>query len=121
MAEQIRRSGAAAWTGAFAALAERQHADAVRHDAAGHALSARERYLHAANSFRAAEYFHPSVPNSMRSWAWPAATRSWPRWPTIPSIEQAWLPWRGQRLPGYWLVPPGADEPGPALMVTSGF
>ena len=122
VAEQIRRSGAAAWTGAFAALAKRQHADAVRHGAAGHALSARERYLHAANSFRAAEYFspfgtgqHAELGLASRD-AFLAAMANDPV-----HVEQVWLPWRDQRLPGYWLVPPGADEPGPTLMVTSGF
>ena len=121
VAEQIRRSGAAAWTGAFAALAERQHADAVRHDAAGHALSARERYLHAANSFRAAEYFTlryrtacGAGPGQPRRVLGRDGQRSRPHRTGVVTLARS--------TPTRLLVgPTGADEPGPALIVTSGF
>ena len=36
-------------------------------------------------------------------------------------VEELWLPWEDQRLPGYWLTPPGCSGPGPTLVATSGF
>lgn len=122
VAAQVRERGASAWTDAFAELAERQHTDAEQFSAAGHRISARERYLHAANSFRAAEYFSPfgtdghvELGIASRT-AFLSAMRHDPV-----HLEELWLPWRGQRLPGYWFVPPGGAEPGPTLMATSGF
>jgi len=122
VAARIRRRGAADWTDAFADLAERQRAEAADCSAAGHLTSARQRYLHAANSFRAAEYFapfgtqrHVELGLASRA-AFLAAMRTDPV-----RLEEMWLPWRGQRLPGYWLVPPGCDVPGPTLIATSGF
>lgn len=122
VAAQIRATGASGWTDAFAELAERQRVEAEQYEAARHGISARERYLHAANSFRAAEYFapfgterHADLGNASRA-AFLAAMRNDPV-----QLEQLWLPWRGQRLPGYLLIPAGVSAPGPTLMATSGF
>lgn len=122
VAAQIRERGASAWTEAFAGLAECQRADAEQYDSSGHGVSARDRYLHAANSFRAAEYFasfgterHIELGRASRS-AFLAAMHRDPV-----QLTEMWLPWRGQLLPGYLLVPPGVSEPGPTLMATSGF
>lgn len=121
-AAQIRQRGAQSWTEVFADLAQRQRDDAQRYDSAGHRISARERYLHAANSFRAAEYFSPfgtdrhvELGEASRA-AFLAAMGDDPV-----RLEPLWLPWRDQRLPGYWLVPPNCTEPGPTLIATSGF
>lgn len=121
-AAQIRDAGAHTWTDTFAELAERQRADADRFAGAGHRRSARERYLHSSNSYRAAEYFAPygtdrHVELGLASRA--AFLTAMAETPT--PIEELWLAWRGQRLPGYWLRPPDASGPGPTLIVTSGF
>ncbi len=120
VAARIRDAGPQSWTDEFAALAERQRADADQRAAAGYGISARERYLQASNSFRAAEYFSPfgadrHVELGLASRAaFLAAMGS-------AGVEQLWLPWRGQRLPGYWFSPPGVLGVGPTLVVTSGF
>ncbi len=121
-ASHIRDAGEQAWTDAFAALADRQRGDAEQHAAAGHRISARDRFLHAANSFRAAEYFSPygtdrhvSLGLASRSSFLAAMAAG------DVAMEELWLPWRGQRLPGYWFAPPGAHGPGPTLIATSGF
>jgi pimeloyl-ACP methyl ester carboxylesterase len=122
VASQIRDAGPQAWTDEFAKLAERQRADAQERSAAGHTVSARERYLHASNSYRAAEYFSPfgtdrhiELGLASRS-AFLAAMAE-----AGTGVEELWLPWRGQRLPGYWFAPPGDSGPGPTLVATSGF
>ena len=120
VAARIREAGPQAWSEEFAALAERQRVDADQRSAAGHHLSARERYLHASNSFRAAEYFSPF--GADRHVELGLASRAAFLAALGPDgVEEIWLSWRGQRLPGYWFVPPGAADAGPTLVATSGF
>ena len=57
LARQIEDGIPASWVGAFAAAGARQEADAARRAARGHAVSAHDQYLVAANSYRAAEYY----------------------------------------------------------------
>ena len=122
MAARIREHGPAGWTDAFAELAERQRSDAQQRASAEHGLSARERYLHAANSFRAAEYFSPfgtqrHVELGLASRAaFGAAMEHDPV-----DMEELWLPWHGQRLPGYWFSSPVSESSVPTLLATSGF
>ncbi|OOK66183.1 hypothetical protein BZL29_7614 [Mycobacterium kansasii] len=122
VAGQIRGTGARGWSDAFAQLADRQCSDATQRATAGHRISARDRYLHAANSYRAAEYFspfgtarHAELGLASRTAFLAAMTEG------CVDVEELWLPWRGQRLPGYWFVPPGSSGPGPTLVATSGF
>ena len=122
VAAEIRAVGPQAWTGAFSALAQRQRADAQQRAAAGHRIGARDRYLQAANSYRAAEYFSPfgSERHVELGLASRAAFLDGMSQGGV-EMEELWLTWRGQRLPGYWLVPPSVLSPGPTLIVTSGF
>jgi dienelactone hydrolase len=121
-AAQIRDAGPQAWTDVFAELAERQRADAQERAAADHRVSAHDRYLHACNSFRAAEYFSPygtdrHVELGLASRAAFVAAMG----VGDIRVEELWLPWRGQRLPAYWFAPPSSGGPGPTLIATSGF
>ena len=122
VAAEIRDAGPQAWTDAFAALAERQEADAQQRAAVGHRIGARDRYFHASNSYRAAEYFSPfgtdrHIELGLASRAAFLAAMA----QGGVEIEELWLPWRGQRLPGYWLAPPSVLPEGPTLIATSGF
>lgn len=124
VAARIRERGAADWTDAFADLADAQRSDAEAAVTSGHHVHAYDRYLHASNSYRAAEYFSPfgtdrHVQLGLASRAaFLAAMRAGSR-----PVEELWLPWRGQRLPGYWFTPSegSSDAPGPTLVATSGF
>lgn len=122
VAARIRDTGAQGWPGAFAELADRQRDDAQRRAAAGHHVSARERYLQAANSYRAAEYLSPFGTNRHVSLglASRAAFLSAMAEGGV-GVEELWLPWRGQRLPGYWFDPPASGGSGRTLLATSGF
>lgn len=116
------KNSAAGWTDAFAALADRQRVDAQGRGEAGHQVSARDRYLHACNSYRAAEYFAPA--GSARHAELGLASRAafLKAAAYLPEdIHEVWLPWEGQRLPAYWCTPPGARDPGPTLLAMSGF
>ncbi|MEO3760419.1 prolyl oligopeptidase family serine peptidase [Mycobacterium sp. B14F4] len=120
VAARIRDAGPQTWSDEFASLAERQRADADERAAAGHATSARERYLHASNSYRAAEYFSPFGTDRHVSLGL-ASRAAFLAGMADAGVEQLWVPWRGQRLPGYWFAPPGATGAGPTLVATSGF
>ena len=122
VAANIRVAGPQAWTDAFAELAERQRADAQECAAVGHRISAHDRFLHACNSFRAAEYFSPfgtdrhvELGLASRAAFLAAMTEG------EIGVEELWLPWHTQRLPGYWFTPPNSSGPGPTLVATSGF
>ncbi|MGE2688882.1 alpha/beta hydrolase family protein [Mycolicibacterium pulveris] len=121
-AARIREAGPHSWTDVFAELADQQRTNAQQLSAAGHRLGARDRYLHAANSYRAAEYFSPfgtdrHVELGLASRAAFLAAMAENR----TEIEEFWLSWRGQRLPGYWFTPQSDGGRGPTLVVTSGF
>jgi len=113
---------AAGWTDAFASLGDRQRADAEARAAAGHGISARDRYLHACNSYRAAEYFAPAGTPRHAELGLASRAAFLAAAPDLAGqVEELWLPWEDQRLPGYWLTPPGCSGPGPTLVATSGF
>jgi pimeloyl-ACP methyl ester carboxylesterase len=57
LAQRIRNGVPASWVAEFAAAGTRQEADAQARAQRGHALSARDQYLVASNSYRAAEYY----------------------------------------------------------------
>ena len=120
VAARIRDAGPQSWTDEFAALAQRQRTDAEERASAGRDVSARERYLHASNSFRAAEYFSP-MGTDRHTELGLASRETFLAAMGAGGVEELWLSWQGQRLPGYWFVPPGAAEAGPTLVATSGF
>lgn len=121
-AARIREAGPHSWTDVFAELADQQRVNAQQLAEAGHRLSARDRYLHASNSYRAAEYFSPfgtdrHIELGLASRATFLAAMAENR----TDIDELWLPWRDQRLPGYWFTPENSSGSGPTLIVTSGF
>lgn len=122
-AARIRERSPGHWTDEFAELADRQFADAKSRAQAGHQVSAREIYLLAANSYRAAEYFSPvgterhnQLGLASRE-AFLAAMRlcDYVFEPLEISVD-------GHVLPGYWITPAAAaGHVGPTLVATSGF
>ena len=57
VAQRIQDGIPESWVKAFASLASKEEADAEERDQKGHQISAREQFLRACNSYRAAEYF----------------------------------------------------------------
>lgn len=115
-------SGPPEWVDRFEALGESQRADGEERARGGHAVSARESLLRAANSFRAAAYFARFGEDRQRRLS--VASRE----AFLAAMEHAdhhfedvGYDFDGRRMPAYWLSPYGGAEPGPTLLAMSGF
>jgi pimeloyl-ACP methyl ester carboxylesterase len=122
VAAAIRAEGPASWTDAFAALGDRQRADAERRASGAHRVSARDLFLMACNSYRAAEYFAPVGSERHRELG-EASQSAFTRSLDLSGVayERVGLELDGLRLPGYWFA---AGTPGASarmLVATSGF
>lgn len=123
LARGITNGDPASWVDAFSAAAARQQADAERRAQRGHAISARDQYLVASNSYRAAEYYTRVVdPRHARYGAQSRACFLAAMAQDGADFEVDWLTLDGLRLPVYRAQPPGADgQPGKTLMIISGY
>lgn len=123
LARRIENAVPASWVEHFAAAAARQEADAAARAARGHRVSARDRYLVASNSWRAAEYYaavdDPAhVPHGLASRkAFLAAMAVQDEW----DFEALELPFGDKSLPACYMRPRGATAPGPTLLLISGY
>lgn len=123
LARRIDDGVPASWVSAFAAAAARQENDARARDERGHAVSAREQYLVASNSYRAAEYYcgiddpcHTQYGLKSRD-CFIAAMRLQDH-----AFEVVWLPVDDRKLPAYYMRPPGGTTgKGKTLMIISGY
>lgn len=122
LVREIGDGDPAAWVEAFARRGEAQEADARSRARAGHVVSARDMYLMACNSFRAAEYYsdvrtvaHRKLGKSSRD-CFRKATEG-----MRCATEEIFVQHRGLRLPAYLFTPPGSSGPNKTLAVVSGF
>ncbi len=120
-AARIRDADPAAWTEVFSEAGKRQSEDAAARAGKGHAISARDQYLVACNSYRAAEYYCP-VDDPLHLEYGMASRQAFLRamqWDRSPCTE-LWFSQAGLRLPAYHIR--GARSAGDRmLMVVSGF
>ncbi len=121
-AAAIRAAGPGSWTSVFAALGEHQRADAERRASAGHSMSARDLFLVASNSYRAAEYFAPIGGERHRELG-EASQEAFTRSLDVSGVayERLELELDGLVLPGYWFGAGGGDAGSAMLVATSGF
>jgi len=123
LARDIENAEPSSWVAAFAAAAARQQADAEARAARSHAVSARDRYLVACNSWRAAEYYTPvgdarHARFGLASRAcFEAAMRLSAEW----ACEAVMLPFAGISLPAFHLRPATEQGPGKTLLIISGY
>lgn len=123
LAREIEDAVPASWVAAFSAAAVRTEKDAKARASRGHAWSARDQYMVASNSYRAAEYYtsvtdprHSEYGLKSRE-CFLAAMRL-----SGQHCDEVWLPFDGMKLPAYYLRPSdAADTPGKTLMIISGF
>ncbi len=122
LARRVENGVPASWVAAFAAAAERQQADAAARAARGHAISARDQYVVACNSWRAAEYYariddpaHARYGLASRA-CFIEAMRLGPC-----GFEEVELPWGESSLPAFYLSPAAASKPGKTLLIISGY
>lgn len=123
LAQRIQNGDPASWITEFAAAGARQQADAQARAQRGHALSARDQYLVACNSYRAAEYYssvqdanHTRLGLQSRD-CFAAAMRAQGH-----PFEAFSLPWGDTPLPAYYFRNPKAGaRPAKTLLVISGY
>ena len=125
LAQRIQNGIPASWVAEFTTAAQRQEADAQARALRGHAVSAREQYLVACNSYRAAEYYcgvlnpeHTRLGRKSRE-CFLAAVRG-------QDVEEVFLPFGGTPLPAYYVrasnQPSGRrGRPGKTLLLISGY
>lgn len=123
LARRIENGEPESWAAAFTAAAQRQEADARVRAARGHRVSARDQYLVASNSFRAAEYYL-GVADPRHA---PAGLKSRECFLAAMKLDghdfdAVSLPFDGLALPAYYLRAPGASGgKGKTLMIISGY
>jgi pimeloyl-ACP methyl ester carboxylesterase len=120
--ELIAAGGQSSWTSVFAALAQRQLADADKRAGAGHLISARDQYLKACNSFRSAEYFSP--PGAPSTQVLGHSTRAAFLQALAAGDQQhteLTCTVDGADLPGLFLPTPAASATRRLLIIVSGF
>ena len=127
LAQRIQNGVPASWVAEFAAVAQRQEADAEARARRGHVVSAREQYLVACNSYRAAEYYcgvqdpeHVRLGSKSRE-CFLAAVRG-----QSADVEEVFLPWGATPLPAYYVraqAPHGYryGRRGKTLLLISGY
>jgi len=120
-ASRIRDADPASWSLEFSEAGRRQSEDATLRARNGHAISARDQYLVACNSYRAAEYYCPV--DDPRHLEYGMASRQaflWSmQWDEASCVE-LWFSHEGLRLPAYHIR--GARSAGDrVLMIVSGF
>lgn len=110
------------WVRAFADLGERQVEDAARRKSRGHGISARDQYLKASNSFRAAEYYtfvdspeHRELGIKSRN-AFIAAMDF-----ARHTFETVEIPFEDMTLPAYFMAPDGSRGKRKTKVMISGF
>lgn len=122
LARTIDNGVPASWVDAFAAAAARQQADAEDRAARGHALSARDQYLVACNSWRAAEYYSPITRADHARYG--LASRACFLTALASGeyqCEALELPFADTPLPAYHLRQRGSQGAGKTLMIISGY
>ncbi|MEZ5606913.1 MAG: prolyl oligopeptidase family serine peptidase [Burkholderiaceae bacterium] len=123
LVQRIKNGDPASWISEFAAAGARQQADAQARAQRGHALSARDQYLVACNSYRAAEYYcgvqdpqHAKLGMQSRD-CFAAAMHAHGA-----PFEAFSLPWGDTPLPAYYFRNPQVGtRAGKTLLVISGY
>ena len=123
LVQRIQNGAPTSWVAEFGAAAQRQEADARERARRGHHISARDQYLVACNSYRAAEYYsgvldpaHALMGRKSRECFLAAVGGSGG------SVEEVSLPWGNTPLPAYYVrasAPRG--RPGKTLLLVSGY
>lgn len=124
LAQRIQNGQPTSWVNEFAAAAARQEDDAQARARRGHALSARDQYLVACNSYRAAEYYcgvldprHAVLGLKSRECFLAAMLRD----PEL-ACEETAMPFGDKLLPAYYFHAPQAGRrQGKTLIVISGY
>ncbi|MGB7293322.1 MAG: alpha/beta hydrolase [Thermodesulfobacteriota bacterium] len=121
-AARIEDGDPLSWVTEFAKLAEHQEEDALKRVAAGHFISARDQFLKACNSYRAAEYYTYAYEPKH----WDLGMKSRDCFHEAMkyvghTYESILLPYKEMRLPVYFMAPESGVEKRKTLLIVSGY
>lgn len=121
-AARIADGDPAGWAAEFSSLGEWQQKDAHKRAAKGHTISARDQFLKASNSFRAAEYYtsphdpvHKELGLKSRYCFGQAMNHAWH------TFEEAMVTYKNVELPVYIMSPSPEPIKRKTLLIVSGF
>lgn len=121
-AARIKDGDPASWSAEFASLGEWQQKDAHKRASRGHTVSARDQFLKACNSFRAAEYYtnpldpvHRELGLKSRYSFGQAMNHVWH------TFEEAMVTYKNVDLPVYIMSPSPEPVKRKTLLIVSGF
>lgn len=122
LAHRIDNGVPASWVAQFAAAAARQEADARSRAERGHAISARDQYMVANNSFRAAEYY-TSIADPMHAQYGLKSRECFLAAMKLQGdpFDIVSLPFGETPLPAYFMRAPGAQGKRKTLLIISGY
>ncbi len=122
LAQRITNGVPASWVAAFAAAAARQEADAQKRASRNHRVSAREQYLVASNSYRAAEYYTGVADPKHAAYGLKSRECFLEAMTLLDHVfEVVSLPYGDKSLPAYYLRPDKANAERKTLMIVSGY
>jgi len=110
------------WVAEFTKLAEHQENDARKRAAAGHVISARDQFLKACNSYRAAEYYTYSYESRHRELGLKSRDCFGAAMKYVDhTFESILLPYKDMQLPVYFLAPEREVKKRKTLLIVSGY
>ncbi|MFQ5787422.1 MAG: alpha/beta hydrolase family protein [Thermodesulfobacteriota bacterium] len=110
------------WVTEFTKLAEHQENDAFERAAAGHFISARDLFLKACNSYRAAEYYTYSYEQKHRDLGMKSRDCFHEAMKYVGhTFESLMLPYKEMRLPVYFMAPETEIKKRKTLLIVSGY
>jgi hypothetical protein len=121
-AARIEDGDPLSWVTEFTKLAEHQEEDALKRVAAGHFISARDQFLKACNSYRAAEYYTYSYEPKHRDLGIKSRDCFHEAMKYVGhTFESILLPYKEMRLPVYFMAPESEVKKRKTLLIVSGY
>ena len=124
IAGDIKEGDAESWYNAWSSYADRLYDLAVKSQAAGNRVSARNAFLRASNYYRTAYIFMFALPVDPRVIeAYTKQTDSFQKAAALfeKPIEVLKIPYANTTLPGYFIKPDSSNTPGKTLLCTGGY
>lgn len=122
LAQRIMNGVPASWVAAFAAAGARQEADARQRAERNHRVSARDQFLVASNSYRAAEYYTGVIDPKHVAYGLKSRECFLEAMKLVDHpFEVVSLPYGDTPLPAYYMRPEKESGKGKTLMIISGY
>ena len=121
-ATRIEDGDPLSWVSEFTKLAEHQENDALKRASMGHFISARDQFLKAGNSYRAAEYYSYAYEPKHRDLGMKSRDCFQEAMKYVGhTFESILLPYKEMRLPVYFMAPESEVKKRKTLLIVSGY